>query len=187
MTISTICTVRAAREEDIPKVIRLHECWFDGESAKGFLLDHGEAGDILSYVKGREKLCLIAESEEGEVAGFIQANRSIECFDRMCWERPEVRPACLAPGHWHVDNVAVNPAFAGCGVGRSLYEEVARLGGADTLSAFVVLRPKVNEASLAFHARLGFSPAGEFAAESFCGVRDYRSVLLFSDSFGRGF
>lgn len=186
MTISTICTVRPAREQDIPTIIRLHESWFDGESAKGFLLDHGEAGDILSYVIGHDKLCLLAETDEGEPAGFFQANRAIECFDRMQWSRPEVREDCLRPHHWHVDNVAVNPAFAGCGIGRSLYEEVARLGEAGTMSAFVVRRPKVNVASLAFHKRLGFEPVGEFAADLFCGVRDYRSVLLFADNPPRG-
>lgn len=187
MIITSIATVRPAREEDIPTIINLHESWFDGESAKGFLLDHGEAGDILSYVREPSKLCLVAETDEGEPAGFIQANRAIECFDRMQWALPEARPVCLRPGHWHVDNVAVNPAFAGCGIGRALYDEVRELGEARSLSAFVVCRPKENVASLAFHRRLGFERAGEFAADLFCGVRDYRSVLLFNGRPGPAF
>ena len=64
----------------------------------------------------------------------------------------------------YLDRVAIDPASKGRGIGRAFYEraaeQIAARGGADELCLEVNLRPR-NDASLAFHARLGFTEVGQ--------------------------
>lgn len=60
----------------------------------------------------------------------------------------------------YVDRIAIDPQWAGRGLGRAVYEHVLALGGAPVLCAEVNVRPR-NDASLAFHERLGFTAVGE--------------------------
>lgn len=67
------------------------------------------------------------------------------------------------PRFAYVDRVVVAPASQGRGLGRALYaalEGRARAAGAGWLCCEVNLDPP-NPGSMAFHARLGFSPLGE--------------------------
>jgi uncharacterized protein len=60
----------------------------------------------------------------------------------------------------YLDRVAVDGAARGQGHGRALYAEVERLVDAAWFTLEVNLRPR-NDASLAFHARLGFGEVGQ--------------------------
>lgn len=63
----------------------------------------------------------------------------------------------------YVDRVAVIPEAQGQGIGRLIYDEViahGRAGGWPVLTAEVNVEPR-NEQSLAFHARFGFTEAGQ--------------------------
>ncbi len=65
----------------------------------------------------------------------------------------------------YLDRVAISPRFQGAGLGRRLYAEVERLGATrfPTATHFLLevnLRPR-NDASLAFHERLGFAEVGQ--------------------------
>jgi uncharacterized protein len=64
----------------------------------------------------------------------------------------------------YLDRVVIDPAWKGRGLGRELYglveTHVVANGGAAWLCLEVNLRPR-NDASLAFHERLGFSEVGQ--------------------------
>ena len=65
-------------------------------------------------------------------------------------------------GFVYVDRVAVAEGSRGRGVGRSLYTQlISELGEGQALCAEVNLLPERNEGSLAFHARLGFTPLAD--------------------------
>jgi predicted GNAT superfamily acetyltransferase len=59
----------------------------------------------------------------------------------------------------YLDRVAIDPAHQGLGLGRALYDEVERRVDAEWFTLEVNLRPR-NDASLAFHERLGFTEVG---------------------------
>jgi hypothetical protein len=60
----------------------------------------------------------------------------------------------------YLDRVAIAPEFQGRGLGRALYEDVERRADAAWFLLEVNLRPR-NDASLAFHDRLGFVEVGQ--------------------------
>ena len=61
----------------------------------------------------------------------------------------------------YLDRVAVAEQARGLGIGRLLYEEVARRGaGHESFTLEVNLEPR-NDVSLAFHERLGFTEVGQ--------------------------
>jgi predicted GNAT superfamily acetyltransferase len=60
----------------------------------------------------------------------------------------------------YLDRVAIAPEFQGRGLGRALYDEVERRTAAKWFTLEVNLQPR-NEASLAFHDRLGFVEVGQ--------------------------
>ena len=60
----------------------------------------------------------------------------------------------------YLDRVAVDADRRALGVGRALYAEVERLVAAQWFLLEVNLRPR-NDASLAFHERLGFTEVGQ--------------------------
>ncbi|MFT5223266.1 MAG: putative GNAT superfamily acetyltransferase, partial [Glaciecola sp.] len=64
------------------------------------------------------------------------------------------------PDFTYVDRIAVAPEGQGLGTGRAIYEHVIATSTAPVLCAEVNVRPR-NDASLAFHARLGFEALGE--------------------------
>jgi hypothetical protein len=67
------------------------------------------------------------------------------------------------PAFAYIDRVVVDTAAQGHGIGRRLYADLAslaRAAGLPVLACEVNLDPP-NPGSLAFHERLGFTPAGE--------------------------
>jgi len=73
--------------------------------------------------------------------------------------------AARYPRFVYVDRIAVDAGHRGAGLARRLYDEVvavARRRGCDLVCAEVNVQPR-NEASLAFHARYGFSEQAEVA------------------------
>lgn len=64
------------------------------------------------------------------------------------------------PDFAYVDRIAISPKAQGLGLGRQIYETVVEALDAPVLCAEVNVRPR-NDASLAFHDRLGFVEVGE--------------------------
>ena len=68
----------------------------------------------------------------------------------------------------YLDRVAIAPEFQRLGLGRAMYEEVARRGAAaEWFTLEVNLRPR-NDGSLAFHDRLGFVEVGQQETDYGC-------------------
>ena len=67
----------------------------------------------------------------------------------------------------YLDRVAIAPEFQGRGLGRALYDEVERRADAAWFLLEVNLRPR-NDASLAFHHRLGFVEVGQQETDYGC-------------------
>jgi len=76
-----------------------------------------------------------------------------------------------SPSAWYLDRVAFDARFQGRGLGRRLYAEVDRaMRDAEPPPPALTLEVNAdppNEASLAFHARLGFAEVGRRTSHGF--------------------
>jgi uncharacterized protein len=91
----------------------------------------------------------IAETDSGEVAGFLLA------LDESQWFKSRY------PRFIYIDRVVVSAPFQSQGIGRLLYADVAALAAkrSPLLACEVNLRP-ANPRSLRFHEGLGFRQVG---------------------------
>lgn len=123
--------IRSAMPEDSARVASALAEWLPGERARQLTprIPAGVAGEP----------CFIAESPDGELAGFVEAIASAD-----------------VPGAGYVHFVWVSPQFRQQGLGRSLYQAVLaalRERGCRTVAAVVSLD---SPGAIAFHERLGF-------------------------------
>ncbi len=77
---------------------------------------------------------------------------------------------------WHLENIAVDPAIQGQGVGRLLIEDVERLARAAGAAAVELYTNQKMTANLALYPRLGFVETGRGAQDGFHRVF-YRKLL----------
>lgn len=90
---------------------------------------------------------LLAAEEDGQLAGFAYTQiKKIE-------GNAVVAPRTVA----HMDDLAVFPAFEGCGVGRALVEETKRLAAARGASSLELMVWEFNENAREFYEHLGMT------------------------------
>lgn len=113
----------------------------------------------LMHLIDESSIALCAE-EAGAVVGFCLVLDSDADYDSVnyAWFSARYRDFI------YLDRVAIVAEHRGRGVGRALYTEVERLAGQrgpkpTTFTLEVNLRPR-NDASLGFHARMGFTEVG---------------------------
>lgn len=118
----------------------------------------------LAHIAEQSLIALVAEDDsapDGPVAGFalVLGPGADYGSDNYAWFSERYADFL------YLDRVAISPAYQRHGVGRALYDEVARLAGEVRPTATdwlleVNLRPR-NDRSLAFHAAMGFGEVGQ--------------------------
>ena len=119
--------------------------------------------DDLAWLQSFAVHTLVAEADDGSFAGFCLTLGPGVPYDSLNYRWFSDHAATLGyDGFAYLDRVAVGAAARRSGVGRALYRHVvdALYGTAPVLFCEVNVRPR-NDASLAFHAALGFREVGQ--------------------------
>ena len=171
--------LRIAVNRDVELITGIHNQWAPVGSlesiSQGFLLQTTSAEKISSSVENPTMKVFVAEAA-GKVVGYLVASPSIEQLDFLKWE-PRTDSTLLCNNHWHVNELAVDSASLGRGVGKALYEFFLISVGSTTVSAFIAVAPFFNATSMMFHQKQGFKKAASFHSPSFCGLENYASEL----------
>lgn len=154
-------TIRKAEERDYPFILKLNEADVEVLSP----LDR----ETLDRMANLSEMFQVAEVD-GEVAAFqiVFRERSDYWSDNYKWfcERYEKL--------LYVDRIVVGAAYRKLGLGRRLYETVfeeAKNKSVPFVTAEIDIKPIYNEASIAFHEKMGFCEVG---------TKLYRDVITVS-------
>jgi len=143
--------VRLLAPTDLDRVLALNESGVPGVGAIN--------APRLAHLVDQSSIALVATTDEPPhemVAGFCLVLGPDADYDSVNY-----RWFCDRYDDFvYLDRVAIAPEFQGRGLGRALYEEVERWADAAWFVLEVNLRPR-NDASLAFHDRLGFGEVGQ--------------------------
>jgi hypothetical protein len=146
--------VRPARRDELPAIHAINQAEVPAVS------DLEPAA--LEWLFEAAARCAVAEID-GALAGFLLALRPGVDYPSENYRWFSAR----YDDFWYVDRLAVAPDHRRRGVARALYadaERCARAVGAPRIACEVNVRPR-NDASLAFHAELGFEEVGRQETE----------------------
>lgn len=123
-----------------------------------------ETTEALAHVATQSLIALVVEVDR-TTAGFCLVLAPGAEYDSMNYLWFSERYDDFV----YLDRIAISPGFQGRGIGRAVYDEVDRLAQrrrptATEFTLEVNLEPR-NDASLAFHARLGFAEVGRQRSE----------------------
>ncbi len=119
-----------------------------------------ETPGALAHIAGESVIALVAEVD-GDIGGFCLVLGPGAAYGSMNYRWFAERYDDFV----YLDRVAIAPHAQRRGLGRAMYDEVARRArevrpSATVFALEVNLRPR-NEPSLAFHERLGFAEVGQ--------------------------
>jgi len=159
-------SIRDAALSDIPAITAIyrHAVLHGTASFELDPPDEAEMGQRLQAVIGPGYPYIVAETEEGRVAGYAYANAF------------RTRPAY----RWSVENsVYVDPAMQGRGLGKALMIELLdRTGKAGFRQVIAVIGGSAHKASISLHESLGFEMIGVFKGSGFKFGRWLDTVLM---------
>lgn len=144
--------IRDLRPEDVPEVHGINQAEVPAVSSV--------TSDELGRLVALSVIALVADPGAGPPVGFC-----LVLPPGVDYASPNYRWwSARADRFVYLDRIAIRPDHQGRGLGRRLYAEVERLSrarrpDAELFTLEVNIEPR-NDASLAFHDRLGFTEAG---------------------------
>ncbi len=133
-------TLRKARQQDLDHLTTLLRLLFTIEA--DFNFDEAKQRQGLLMMLNNDRGCVLVAEDAGEVIGM--------CTGQIVVSTAEGGPAVL------VEDLVVNPAHQGGGVGRSLLNTMAGWALEQGATRMQLLADKYNEAGLAFYEHLGW-------------------------------
>lgn len=119
------------------------------------LIQHfGESKDVKAYYRK-----LLADEDVGPFhEGKLRWVRAY--MQKKLVAFMSIEPNYHGPHRVYVSTLAVDPAFQGMGVGRSLLDSIKKKWFPDTQEIVLIVR-KINDRAIGFYTKFGFAPAPE--------------------------
>ena len=133
-------TLRKARQQDLDHLTTLLRLLFTIEA--DFIFDEAKQRQGLSMMLNNDRGCILVAEDGGQVIGM--------CTGQVVISTAEGGPAVL------VEDLVVDPAHQGCGIGRTLMSTMAGWALEQGATRMQLLADKNNELGLAFYEHLGW-------------------------------
>ena len=142
--------IRDVEEKDYPFIVHVNEVNVEVLSPMDLAR--------TKYFRETAEMFRVAEVD-GEPAGFLIAVREGTDYDseNYVWFSEQY------PQFLYIDRIVIDEPYRGMGIGRMFYEDAgehARQTGVKVVTAEIDTEPVYNDASLKFHAAMGFREVG---------------------------
>ena len=134
--------LRKARPDDVEQLVQLLRLLFTVE--QDFSFDAGKQRQGLVMLLHSDRGCILAAEAAGKVIG-------------MCTGQVVISTAEGGPAVW-VEDMVVDPAHRGRGIGRSLLRAMMAWAGEQGAARLQLLADKHNPQALAFYQHIGWQP-----------------------------
>jgi L-amino acid N-acyltransferase YncA len=173
--------IRKAKPDDASAIVSLNNKWYtEGSNNKGFLVTLLDEKQVAKDIESDTVTYFIAESKKKELQGFVSVSDSPEegIMDSVTWIDKKLEEKFKKVNNKYIEKVAVVEGAEKKGLGRALYQRLFQEYPKYILYSFAAYYPKINEASINFHTRMGFKKSGIFERDEFLGIKDYRSIFF---------
>ena len=137
-----MASLRNARPDDVEQLVMLLRLLFTLE--EDFSFDAGKQRQGLVMLLHSNQGCILVAEAGGKVIG-------------MCTGQLVISTAEGGPAVW-VEDMVVDPAHRGRGIGRSLMQAMIAWAGEQGATRLQLLADKHNPQALAFYERIGWQP-----------------------------
>ncbi len=168
-----------AKTSDWEAVLQINSHYVTSNHGSEFLL-HDLAGfEFDGNADSNQGRFYVARIASNIVAfAWVKDSLNPELLEEIRWFSPTEKKRFLEGRPLYIEQVAVDPAYTGRGIGRSFYDWLIKMHTGTMPCAFVAVEPRCNSGSLAFHSSMGFDRAGEFNSAEFHGIANYRSLFV---------
>jgi L-amino acid N-acyltransferase YncA len=174
-------TIRKAKPEDAQSITQLNNKWFSGgNNDRGFLVTTLEENEVKKDIEEGNTTYFIAEDKKDGILGFVSVIDSAEeeILDSVVWIDKDLEERFYESKKKYIAKVAVINNAGKKGIGKALYSKLFEDYPKHILYSFAAYSPRINEASIKFHSRMGFAKSGIFERKEFLGMKDYRSIFF---------
>ncbi len=177
---------RKAQENDIEQIINIHNSNVVNEEVylrnQGFLLNKVNYKIILTNIENKKQY-YVTTDKSNSVLGFICLSNQIDknILLSVKWKNKYDSKFLLLNKYFYIDVVAIKPDFIGKGIGKHLYKQLYLTYSNFIFTLFIASKPYINKRSLNFHLKQEFRVIGHYKNNSFCGLKNYESKLLFKN------
>lgn len=187
--------IRKAAAEDLEEIQKLHGQYIldiskvnDPEYGakvqnEGFTVSSGES-DLLKRIQ--ESLIFNVSIVDGRLAGYIDINKEIyfpEDAENIIWLNTDLKNVYFhQEDSIKLHHIATSPDFRGKGIASELLNkslEELKEKGYKHLFAIVTTSPLTNNASIAFHEKMGFKKVCITKPIDLFSLKNYESLLFY--------
>jgi L-amino acid N-acyltransferase YncA len=175
---------RKAHREDVSAIVNIHnQHVFDVSAEKldyGFLLERVSADQVSQKMTTGESDFFVAVDVGQEVVAYAELYHGIPdgLLRDTSWHTEQWQSLVRDNPCCYIECVAVRRDCLGRGVGHYVYRRLRDRFPGQLLAAFIVISPRSNTYSVAFHRHEGFVAVGRFKRDRFRGLQNYESSLM---------
>ena len=179
-------TFREATNRDIPEIVSLHNSNVRTNLRsldRGFLIAEVNEQSIRDNLS-RGTQYWVAAPSSGEILGIVAISRpkiSMEMLKKIEWDEESYQNKVRDPRHIFIQVLATKREWSGRGVAQFMYRSLYETFPNSFFSLFVVINPIVNERSLNFHLKQGFTQIGTIRSDEFLDLKNYEDALMFKE------
>jgi len=152
----------------------------DTDSETGFMIIELNLNTVQQNIKKGNFHIIKRKRLHTEILGFVEVSDNLdgEILEKLDWIDFMEEERFAQKKKKYIDKIVIKKELRGKKIGSMLYDFLFEKYKDLLLYAFVIIKPYSNEASMNFHLKKGFVKSAIYSVDEFCGLKNYKSILM---------